>query len=121
MFELHERLFKWLLYWASGSLQNFSLSIPDLESKNCQVRHNVEKPVLACISVPSRIFHKCYEHPEVFPVFVNPCGVCLPGSVRTSAGVPECHIYWCFQGSTILDLSPLPSYCYENARVFSNL
>lgn len=113
-----------LLYWASGSLQSFSvtsLSMPDLESKNSQARCNVEKPILACINVPSKLFHKCYEHPDVFPVFVNPCGVCLPGSVCRSAGVPEGHIYWCFQESILLYLSLLHSYFYENAGDFSNL
>lgn len=106
-------------FWKSAKLfSNFSFSIPDLESKNCQVRHNVEKPVLACISVPSRLFHKCYEHPGLFPVFVNPWGVCLPGSVCTSAGISECRIYWCFQESTVLYLSPLSSHCFKNARVF---
>lgn len=50
--------------------------MPDSESKNCQARCSIEKPVLACISVPSTLFQKYKECSGVFPVFVNR-GVCV--------------------------------------------
>lgn len=90
--------------------------MPDLESKNCQARCNVEN--LACNSVPSSLFQKCCVHPGVFPMFVSPCGLCVLGSGCRSAAVPKCHIYWCFQESIVLYLSPLLSFFYENAGVF---
>lgn len=52
-----------------------------VESKSCQVRCKVQKPVLTCIAVPCMLFQKRYECPGVFPVFFSLHSVYLGKSV----------------------------------------